>query len=405
MLAGGIPILNGNDQVIKINPPSALCSLSKFNWVVMKNIPTMLQDLPSPSLLFFVEEIEHNLDTCLKWVQNKPDRLRLHAKTHKCPDIIKMQLAKGIKKHKAATIAECEMLARCGAEDVFLAYPLVGPNIGRLCRLVQTYPTTKFSISVDSEEGLDSLALGTESFGSPMEVYLDLDLGMHRTGFPLDGKVDDLYKKICDTPGLKAVGFQAYDGHNHHPDIEERKKEFQRYWPQVMKWKSILEKDGFPTVKIVGGGTPSFLLFSQLDMDEVECSPGTLTLFDLNYMSKFKELAPFRFGAGLITRVISKPGKHLITTDLGYKAVSGDQPAHLRYYFKHHPGLKFQGHSEEHLMLEHDPDSTFKLGEPLLAIPGHVCPTVALHPHAYAISNGEIKAKWEIQARDRDIGC
>lgn len=371
----------------------------------MKNTPKMLQDLPSPSLLFFIEEIEHNLDTCLKWVQNKADRLRLHVKTHKCPDIIKIQLEKGLKKHKAATIAECEMLAQCGVEDVFLAYPTVGPNIPRLQQLIRTYPKTRFSITVDSEESLAAIAQGIDTLAYPMDVFLDLDLGMHRTGFPLDGRVDELFKKIGDTPGLRAVGFQAYDGHNHNPDLEERKKEFQRYWPLVMKWKSKLEKDGYPTIRIVGGGTPSFFLFSQLNMDEVECSPGTITLHDLNYMSKFKELAPFRFGAGLITRVISKPGDHKITTDLGYKAVSGDQPAHLRYFFKHHPDFKFHGHSEEHLMLEHAQGSEFKLGEPLLAIPGHVCPTVALHRHAYAISNGEIKGRWEIQARDRDIGC
>lgn len=371
----------------------------------MKNMPKMLQDLPSPSLLFFIEEIGHNLDTCLKWVQNKPGRLRPHVKTHKCPEIIRMQLAKGITKHKAATIAECEMLAQCGVEDVFLAYPTVGPSISRLCQLIRTYPKTNFSITLDSEESLDSFASGMETFSKPIEVFLDLDIGMHRTGFPLEGRVDELYRKISATPGLKAVGFQTYDGHNHHQDIEERRKEFQRYWPLVLEWKSKLETSGFPTVRIVGGGTPSFLLYSQVNMDEVECSPGTVTLNDLNYMSKFKELAPFRYGAGLITRVISKPGKNLITTDLGYKAVSGDQPAHLRYHFKHHPDFKFQGHSEEHLMLEHSQGTDFKLGEPLLAIPGHVCPTVALHRHAFAISNGEIKGKWEILARDRDIGC
>ena len=372
----------------------------------MNQQPKTLQEIPSPSLLFFVEEIEHNLDTCLKWVQNKPERLRLHVKTHKCPEIIKMQLAKGLNKHKAATIAECEMLAKCGVKDVFLAYPVLGPNIPRFVDLCNKHPETSFSISIDSEESLQAIS---QSLGqihqATIDAYLDLDLGMHRTGFPLSGKVDELYAKIAETPKLRPVGFQAYDGHNHNPDFEERKKEFNRYWPEVLKWKAKLEKDGFPTVRIVAGGTPSFLLYSQLNMDDLECSPGTITLYDLNYMSKFKELAPFRFGAGLLTRVISKPGSRRITTDLGYKAVSGDQPAPERYFFKHHRDFKFLGHSEEHLMLEHANPENFKLGEPLLAIPGHVCPTVSLHKFAYAISQGQIKGTWEIIARDRDIGC
>jgi D-serine deaminase-like pyridoxal phosphate-dependent protein len=112
----------------------------------------LLAEHPSPSLLFFVNEIKHNIDTCLSWVGNQPERLRMHVKTHKCPEVVKIQLSKGLTKHKAATIAEAEMLAMCGAPDVFIAYPMVGPNLKRLANLIRKYAGTKFSVSVDHPE-------------------------------------------------------------------------------------------------------------------------------------------------------------------------------------------------------------------------------------------------------------
>ncbi len=42
-----------------------------------------------------------------------------------------MKLAKGITKFKAATIAECEMVAAAGGKDILLSMQLVGQNLHR----------------------------------------------------------------------------------------------------------------------------------------------------------------------------------------------------------------------------------------------------------------------------------
>jgi D-serine deaminase-like pyridoxal phosphate-dependent protein len=44
------------------------------------------------------------------------------------------------------------------------------------------------------------------------------------------------------------------------------------------------------------------------------------------------------------------------------------------------------------------------VGTTLLAIPTHICPTVALHRRAYVISGGRMMGQWEVTARDRVIG-
>jgi len=43
----------------------------------------------------------------------------------------------------------------------------------------------------------------------------------------------------------------------------------------------------------------------------------------------------------------------------------------------------------------------YQPGDTLLAIPGHVCPTSALHKEALVIDNGRIVDTWPVSARDR----
>ena len=103
--------------------------------------------------------------------------------------------------------------------------------------------------------------------------------------------------------------------------------------------------------------------------------------------------------------MISKQGANGITVDLGYKAVSGDQPPGKRCIFPNNPEFEFVGHSEEHLMLKHPNPEKFNLGDSILAVPVHICPTTALHRYAIAIANNQVIGKWEIVGRDRDLGC
>lgn len=365
----------------------------------------ILEDTPSPSLLFFVEEIKHNIDTCLSWVGNQPERLRMHVKTHKCPEVVKIQLAKGLTKHKAATIAEAEMLAQCAAPDVFIAYPMVGPNLKRLANLIQKYPATKFSTCIDHPEAASLLGKAMTDKGLSIEVLLDFDMGFKRTGFPVESSAIDLYRTMASTPGLRAVGLHTYDGHNQLEHHADRLAELNKVWGQILEIRQVLEKSGTPVPRIISGGTPTFILYCKMDIPGLECSPGTLTLHDFGYGGRYAELKPFKFGAGLLTRVISKQGSNGLTLDLGYKAVSGDQPPGKRCIFPNNPEFEFIGHSEEHLMLKHPHADEFKLGQSILAIPVHICPTTALHKYAFAISNGKLLGKWEITGRDRDLGC
>src|SRR5437870_1538644 len=110
----------------------------------------------SPSLLFYRDLIQRNIIRAIE-IAGDPSRLRPHVKTHKTREIAKMQLAAGVTKHKCATIAEAEMLATCGAPDVLIAYPMVGPNCQRVAALARKYPQTRFGVTIDHPKSLRDL--------------------------------------------------------------------------------------------------------------------------------------------------------------------------------------------------------------------------------------------------------
>ena len=97
----------------------------------------------SPSLLVYPDRIESNIRKMVM-MAGDVSRLRPHVKTHKMPEIIRMQMNHGIYKFKCATISEAEMVAGCGATDILLAMQPVGPNIERFFRLKQAFQKCQF---------------------------------------------------------------------------------------------------------------------------------------------------------------------------------------------------------------------------------------------------------------------
>ena len=83
-------------------------------------------EIPSPALLVYPDRAEENLRRLIA-MAGGPARLRPHMKTHKLPEIARMHVALGLTRVKCATIAEAEMLADAGLDDILLAYQPVGP--------------------------------------------------------------------------------------------------------------------------------------------------------------------------------------------------------------------------------------------------------------------------------------
>jgi D-serine deaminase-like pyridoxal phosphate-dependent protein len=353
---------------------------------------------PSPSLLVFPDRAEENLRRMIA-LAGGPARLRPHIKTHKLPQLVARQAALGVTKIKCATLAEAEMAAGAGATDILVAAQLVGPNPARLVALGRAFPGVAFSTIADDAGVVAALSRVAAAVGVTIEVLVDLDVGMGRTGLAPGPAAVDLYRTIATSRGLRAGGLHAYDGHLRQASLVERSAAAAEGIAKTDALRAGLVALGFAVPRVVAGGTPSFPIHAR--RAGVECSPGTCALWDANYGRSFPDL-DFLHAAVLLTRVISRPGANRLCLDLGHKAVASEMP-HPRVVFPALPDAHAVVHSEEHLVIETARAADFPVGSALYGIPWHICPTVALHDRVLVVRGGRVAEEWPVVARARRL--
>ncbi|MBM3845086.1 MAG: D-TA family PLP-dependent enzyme [Verrucomicrobia bacterium] len=359
------------------------------------------EDVPSPALLIYVSRVEENIRRMIQ-AAGGTTRLRPHVKTHKLPQIIEMHLRQGIDKFKAATIAESEMAAAAGARDVLLAHQPVGPGVERFAELNRRFPKTKFHTIADCAETLQALSKAAQHAHVILSVLIDLNVGMNRTGIEPGPAAADLYRRLCNTPGLMAGGLHAYDGHLKSTDHEALSRDARSAFDRVLKLREELRAAGLPVPLTASSGTPTFPILAASD-PEVEVGAGTTVLWDAGQEAASPDLK-FEHAAVLLTRVISKPLPGRVCLDLGHKSVASEMPQpRVRFLMDAEP--VFAMHSEEHLALDFPLDAAagLSVGSVVYAIPKHVCPTVALHNEVYAVREGRAAERWPVTARARRI--
>jgi D-threonine aldolase len=193
--------------------------------------------IDSPALLVFKERVQQNIATAIK-MTGDTKRLRPHVKTHKCAEVIAMMIAAGIDKFKCATIAEAEMLGISNAKDVLLAYQPVGPKLQRFIDLVKKYPNTLYSCLTDNLNSAKEQSAIFSAAGLAVPVYIDLNVGMNRTGILPNDEALELYSFCAAAPGIKITGLHTM-GISAIATLKKEKKQQMKFF---LKWKHWLKK-------------------------------------------------------------------------------------------------------------------------------------------------------------------
>lgn len=361
-------------------------------------------EVVTPALVYYLDIIKENIRKAVE-LAGGPQYLWPHVKTHKMAQMIRLQMEAGISRFKCATIAEAEMAAECGAGNVLVSYPLVGPNIRRFLQLTQAYPQVQFWAIGDDKEQVLALGQAFRDAGLTARVLVDVNLGMDRTGVLLQDT--EAFFMECDSmDGISMMGLHCYDGHRTEHDFADRKKETDASAAQIESICSHLNGKGYSCRTLVLGGSPSMPCY--VDFPRTQCeayfSPGTYFVNDYGYTKKYPDLV-FTPGAAVLTRVISCPLKGHFTLDLGYKGIASD-PEGTRGVIAGMEHVKELFQSEEHWAFCMEPgyeDRCPKVGDELYVVPTHICPTSALYPSVPVVEKGHMTGTWEVTARNRKI--
>jgi len=353
-----------------------------------------LEEVDTPALILDLDAFEKNLSALDESLRGKSVRVRPHAKTHKCPEIAKRQLAAGAVGVCCQKVSEAEALVEGGITDILVSNEVVGAP--KIARLVELSRHARIGVCVDNIENLRQL----ENSPAKLDVYVELEVGMGRCGVAAGQAAAALAKQIDAAPGLKFLGLQAYQGRAQHLEYyAERAKAIESAAAAVRLSKEAIEREGMRCEVIAGGGTGTFMFEGRSNLwTELQC--GSYIFMDGEYSalkgSRGEPYEEFEQSLFVLSTVMSVAGEGRAILDAGLKSYSLEKG--LPTIHGPHVGRLIKA-SDEHGTVELAPGAFLQLGTKLKLAPSHCDPTINLHDQYVCIRNDRVEAIWPILAR------
>ena len=277
------------------------------------------------------------------------------------------------------------MLADAGAPDVLIAYPLVGPNLGRLAALIRKFPRTQFSALIDHPAAAEALSSRDgRAPGATVGVVLDLDVGQHRTGIAVGDDAVALYELAATLPGPAAGRLPGSTTGTTTSRPRRPRGRGAAFLPRCWScagrerrgcrcrgWSAAARRASRCTRADRRAG-------DRVLAGHVRASRSRATA------REYADLSGITPAAVLVTRVVSRPTANRVTFDLGNKSVASDPPCRQARHAARLPGPESVGHNEEHLIVETPARGPVQAGRRGLRAAGPLCPTVALHRRCWS---------------------
>lgn len=352
---------------------------------------TDFAQLPTPAALVDLDRLEANLRRAAAYCQAHGLAWRPHAKTHKAVPVARRQRDHGAVGLTVATVHEAEAFAAV-VDDLFVAYPPVGP--ARIARLLALPPHVRLAVGVDHPASLPPLAEAARRAGRRIEVLVELDVGMGRTGVAEDDELVALAQAVARTPGLVYRGLFFYPGHV-RAALPDQGPELAALAARLDAAVGALQRAGLAPEVVSGGSTPTFPRSHELP-HLTEVRPGINALFDRN--SVLRGVASWDDVAyTVLATVVSVAGDRAVV-DAGSKALAREEGVAPGYgVVLDHPEVVVRAVWEEHGVLDLRATSWRpRLGERVRIVPNHVCVSVHLQPRLWAVRGAEVEEAWEV---------
>ena len=357
------------------------------------SIGQRLEDVDTPALVVELDAFERNLRTMADSVKGRGVRVRAHAKTHKCPEIAKRQIAMGAVGVCCQKVSEAEALVEGGVGNVLVSNEVVGA--AKVARLAELSRRAHLGVCVDHADGVAALAAS----GAKLDVYIEIEVGMGRCGIAPGEPALALAQTIGRSPNLRFAGLQAYHGRAQHMrSMAERRAAIEGAARAVHVTEELLNKHGIECPIVTGAGSGTYMLEVENGTWN-EIQPGSYIFMDADY-GRNEWAAPlprFEHALFVLTTVMSRPAADRAIVDAGLKASSVDSGMPAVWQ---RPGFVYRGASDEHGVVQIESSAQAPaLGEKLLLVPGHCDPTVNLYDWYICVRSGLVEEIWPITAR------
>jgi D-serine deaminase-like pyridoxal phosphate-dependent protein len=358
-----------------------------------------IEGLSTPSVLVDLDVLERNIARMAARAREAGVRLRPHAKTHKCPDIARLQRAAGAWGLSVAKVGEAEVLADAGFDDLFVAYPVVGEDKGR--RLLALADRVRLAVGADSLDGARTLAAPFRAAGRALDVLLKVDVGYGRVGVLPEHAVE-LARQIVDVPGLRLRGIFTHAGHGYLAETKAAVDEIAtQEGERLAATAAHLRGAGLRVEEVSVGSTPSAAVAMRVP-GVTECRPGNYVFHDASQVA-LGTCGVEDCALTVVATVVSVPAPDRAVVDAGSKTLSSDP-------LRPHPGgygqlpgrrSRIEKLSEEHGVIAVADGESFRVGERVRILPNHACVVTNLHDRLVGVSGDRVEAVLPVAARGR----
>lgn len=354
----------------------------------------------TPVLVIDLDAFEKNVAGMAAYVKASGLRLRPHAKTHKCAEIARRQVAAGAVGVCCAKLGEAEAMAAGGIASILITSPVVSaPAIGRLIALNERTPDLE--VVVDHPDNARALAAAAGP-GKRLNVLIDIDPGIRRTGVASAEAAVALAQTIAELPALNLLGVQYYCGRQQHIEsYAERRTDIIDRTDYLRSIVTALSDAGFAPGLVTGGGTGTHRIDVELGLLN-ELQTGSYVFMDRQYNEcdiSGEGTPGFATSLLIDARVVSANTPGLGTIDAGFKAMATDggppsvlagAPAGAPYHFM----------GDEHGLVLFG-DTSPPVGSIVTLAAPHCDPTVNLYDFYHVVRGDTLVDIWPIEGRGK----
>jgi 3-hydroxy-D-aspartate aldolase len=361
--------------------------------------PGVRDQLATPVLVIDRDALDRNLARMAAFARASGARLRPHAKMHKSADVAQRQIAAGAIGVCCAKLGEAEALAERGISGILITSPVVGA--GAIRRLAELARRTPVMVVVDHPDNAAALAAAV---AGTLDVLVDIDPGVHRTGVASPEAAVALAAQIRARPSLRYRGVQMYCGPQQHiagfAARDAAIRERMQYLAAVI---AELSSDGAAPEIVTGAGTGTHRIDAAIGA-YTEWQVGSYAFMDRQYADcdlTGDGAAAFEHALFIEAQVVSCNTPGMATIDAGFKAMATD--GGLPMILAGAPaGSTFRFMGDEHgAVVDPEARHVWRLGDRVrLAVP-HCDPTVNLYDAYHVVSGDTLEAIWPVTARGR----
>jgi D-serine deaminase-like pyridoxal phosphate-dependent protein len=331
-----------------------------------------LEELDTPVLVADLDAVERNIARMQLYCDEHGLALRPHVKTHKLPELARLQLEAGARGITCQKLGEAEVFVDAGFDDILISFPLIGrAKIEHLRALAER---ARICVVVDSDEGLDAVA------GLDVDVLVECDTGGGRTGVQSPEAAARLAERAERFHGLMTYPMPPGTG----------------AWLQ----RAVGLIGEVETVSV--GGTPTAHSAHELGV-ATELRVGTYVYGDraciANGATPLADCA-----LRVLATVVSTPTRDRVILDAGTKALTSDPAVGVEGHglVVEYPEADVNTLNEEHGIVDVSRcERPPRIGERVSVVPNHACGATNLYDEVVLHRGGTVVATLAIPARGR----